>query len=128
MGKVTEHHLRRAAVVYIRQSSLAQVRRNVESQRLQYALTERAHALGWKQAEVIDCDLGTSASMGSSQRTGFNQLISDVALGRGRDHFDSRGLSALSHRSGLVPSARNLSGPLDTHRGRAIRLRRRLDG
>ena len=82
MGKVTEHHLRRAAVVYIRQSSLAQVRRNVESQRLQYSLTERAHALGWKQAEVIDCDLGTSASMGSSQRTGFNQLISDVALGR----------------------------------------------
>lgn len=80
--KITDNHLRRAAVVYLRQSSLAQVRHNTESQRLQYAMTERAHALGWKRVEVIDCDLGASAAMGSGARAGFEQLISKVALGQ----------------------------------------------
>ena len=82
MNKVTDYHLERAALVYIRQSSLAQVRHNRESQRLQYAMTQRAHALGWKRVEVIDCDLGTSASMGSGARVGFERLISKVALGQ----------------------------------------------
>ena len=80
MHKVTDKHLRRTAVVYLRQSTLAQVRHNTESQRLQYAMTQRAHDLGWKRVEVIDCDLGTSASAGSSARTGFEQLISKVAM------------------------------------------------
>ena len=82
MNKVTESHLRRTAIVYLRQSSLAQVRHNLESQRLQYAMTERAYALGWKRVQVIDCDLGSSASAGAAARAGFEQLISKVALGQ----------------------------------------------
>lgn len=81
MTKVTEAHLRKRAVVYLRQSSMAQVRNNLESQRLQYGMVERARSLGWKQVDVIDRDLGSSASAGSSERIGFEELISRVALG-----------------------------------------------
>jgi DNA invertase Pin-like site-specific DNA recombinase len=61
-GKVTEAHLRRRAVVYVRQSTLAQVERNVESAARQYALTERAVQLGWPAGSVtvIDEDTGRS--------------------------------------------------------------------
>ena len=53
-GKLTPGHLCRKAVVYLHQSSLAQVKHNTESQRLQYALTETASAYGFKQVKVID--------------------------------------------------------------------------
>ena len=55
--KITPEHLARKAVVYLRQSSMAQVKHNQESQRLQYALTDTAKAYGFKRVEVIDCDL-----------------------------------------------------------------------
>lgn len=95
MNKVTDKHLCRSAVVYIRQSSLRQVRHNLESQHLQYALTQRARELGWQRVEVIDCDLGSSASAGASRRAGFEQLISKVALGQVGIIF-SREVSRLS--------------------------------
>ena len=79
--KITSNHLDRKAIVYLRQSSLAQVRNNLESQRLQYALADRARDLGWQEIEVIDTDLGASASM-SSARAGFEHLVSKVALGQ----------------------------------------------
>jgi len=68
-------------MVYLRQSSERQVQHNLESQRLQYALADRARALGWTQVEVIDCDLGASAALGAAPREGFARLLASVALG-----------------------------------------------
>jgi DNA invertase Pin-like site-specific DNA recombinase len=79
--KITEQHRSRKAMVYLRQSSPKQVEENLESKRLQYAMTERAAALGFKHVETIDCDLGFSASIGAAQRQGFDHLISAVARG-----------------------------------------------
>jgi hypothetical protein len=67
--KITPQHLDRRAVIYLRQSSEKQVRENTESQRLQYGLRDRAVALGWTQVEVIDIDLGRSASLGARSVT-----------------------------------------------------------
>ena len=64
-AKITPRHLSRKAVVYLRQSSEQQVQQNRESQRLQYALADRARELGWQHVEVIDCDLGASAAVGA---------------------------------------------------------------
>ena len=80
--KVTASHLGRRAYLYVRQSTLRQVLENTESTQRQYALKERAVALGW-QAEcvtVIDSDLGQSGA--TSDREGFQQLVSEVSLGR----------------------------------------------
>lgn len=79
--KVTAEHVSRKAVIYLRQSSERQVKMNLESRRLQYGLVERAKVLGFRRVEVIDCDLGSSASVGARQRDGFEHLMSSVALG-----------------------------------------------
>lgn len=93
-NKLQPMHVARTAMVYLRQSSLAQVKHNVESQRLQYALAQRAKDLGFQRIEVIDCDLGVSAAVGS-QRPGFKQLLAAVAMG-GVGIVFSRELSRLS--------------------------------
>jgi hypothetical protein len=80
-SKITARHLARKAVVYLRQSSIAQVRTHVESTRLQYALKDTAKAYGFSEVEVIDVDLGISASSGAQARAGFKQLLASVALG-----------------------------------------------
>jgi DNA invertase Pin-like site-specific DNA recombinase len=80
-GKITESHLNRKAVVYLRQSSPGQVRRNKESQRLQYALKDKAREWGWQKIEIIECDLGASASVGATERLGFEKLTGTVAMG-----------------------------------------------
>jgi DNA invertase Pin-like site-specific DNA recombinase len=79
--KLTPERLERKAIVYLRQSSPYQVQHNLESQRLQYALAERARSLGWVQVEMIDADLGWSASLGAAPRAGFERLLAAVALG-----------------------------------------------
>jgi DNA invertase Pin-like site-specific DNA recombinase len=79
--KVTPEHLARRAVVYLRQSSEGQVRNNLESQRLQYAMAQRASALGFREVQTIDTDLGASAAVAAKQREGFEQLLGAVALG-----------------------------------------------
>ena len=81
-SKLTASHLRRAAFVYVRQSSQAQLERNVESTARQYALVQRAIELGFtrEQVVVIDEDLGISGS-GLSDRSGFARLAAEVALG-----------------------------------------------
>lgn len=79
--KLTPARLGRKALVYLRQSSERQVQQNLESQRLQYALADRARALGWTQVEVIDSDLGASAALGAAPREGFARLLASVALG-----------------------------------------------
>jgi DNA invertase Pin-like site-specific DNA recombinase len=78
--KITPEHLTRRAIVYLRQSSEAQVKQNTESQRLQYALTEKARDLGFQQVEVIDCDLGASAGVAAQRREGFERMLGAVAL------------------------------------------------
>ena len=87
--KITPDHLARKAVVYLRQSSLQQVKQNKQSQRLQYALVDRAKAFGFHQIEVIDCDLGASAAPGAQQREGFKQLLASVAMGDAGDRVQS---------------------------------------
>ena len=74
-------HLARRAVVYIRQSTPHQVVSNQESLRLQYALRERAHELGWHEADIdlIDADLGLSGAS-AAQRSGFKELVGRVGL------------------------------------------------
>jgi DNA invertase Pin-like site-specific DNA recombinase len=81
--KIRAEHLGRAAVVYVRQSSRQQVLEHSESTRLQYALAERAVALGWarSQVAVIDDDLGVSAATADS-RKGFARLVTEVTMGR----------------------------------------------
>lgn len=82
LTKITSDHLRRRAVVYVRQSSTTQVERNRESTARQYQLAERAATLGWArdQVTVIDEDLGVSGS-GLAERTGFARMTAEVALG-----------------------------------------------
>ena len=81
--KVTAGHLRRAALVYCRQSTLIQVQRNRESTLRQYDLVSRAGALGWPRSaiRVIDADLGVSGS-GLAARAGFTELTEQIALGQ----------------------------------------------
>ena len=79
--RIKPEHLARKAIVYLRQSTDKQVRQNQESQRLQYEVAERMRALGWKQVETIDSDLGSSAAMASARREGFERVLSSVALG-----------------------------------------------
>lgn len=74
-------HLKRKAVVYIRQSTPHQVVSNQESLRLQYALNQRARDLGWHEADidVIDADLGLSGAS-AAHRSGFQELVGRVGL------------------------------------------------
>jgi DNA invertase Pin-like site-specific DNA recombinase len=64
VSKVTAHHLKRDAYLYIRQSTVRQVFENTESTERQYALRQRAVALGWpaERVIVIDSDLGLSGA------------------------------------------------------------------
>lgn len=81
--KIQATHLQRQAVVYVRQSTAAQVEHNRESTDRQYKLKDRAIDLGWpeQQVKIIDEDLAQSGA-DSSRRTGFTTMISEVALGR----------------------------------------------
>ncbi len=73
--------LKRKAVVYIRQSTQAQVQTNIESQRRQYELVEVARRRGFRDIEVIDEDLGRSAS-GMVARPGFERLVAGLCAGQ----------------------------------------------
>ena len=81
-AKISRSHLDRAAVIYVRQSSLAQVREHTESTARQYGLVDHALALGWDRdsIEVIDTDLGISGRS-TEGRDGFRALVSKVCLG-----------------------------------------------
>ena len=81
-SKVNAEHLRRDAFLYVRQSTLRQVFENTESTKRQYALSDRAVALGWSRNRIhtIDDDLGVSGAH-AQNRDGFQHLVSEVALG-----------------------------------------------
>jgi DNA invertase Pin-like site-specific DNA recombinase len=82
-GKVTAGHLARSAYLYVRQSTLRQVLTNTESTARQYALRQRAVALGWPAGRVItiDADQGQSGAS-AADREGFQRLVADVGMGR----------------------------------------------
>ena len=79
MTRVTPEHLTRAAWVYVRQSTLGQVRQHQESRGRQYALRDRARQLGWRNVEVVDEDLGRSG--GGTERRGYDRLLAAVCRG-----------------------------------------------
>jgi DNA invertase Pin-like site-specific DNA recombinase len=81
-SKVLTSHLQRDAYLYVRQSTLRQVFENTESTKRQYALRQTATGLGWslEQVQVIDSDLGQSGA--ERDRRGFQQLVSQVSLGK----------------------------------------------
>lgn len=79
--KIKIQHLERKAILYVRQSSSFQVQHNEESRKLQYAMQQHLHQLGWQQVEVIDEDLGQSAA-GSVVRSGFERMVAEVCLGK----------------------------------------------
>jgi DNA invertase Pin-like site-specific DNA recombinase len=81
-SKICQKHLNRRAIVYLRQSTIKQVVEHTESTARQYALADRAQALGWPKAavEVIDEDLGLSGTT-TEARTGFRRLAEQVGKG-----------------------------------------------
>jgi DNA invertase Pin-like site-specific DNA recombinase len=79
--KLTGEHLARKAIVYLRQSSPGQVKNNVESQELQYAMARQAKRLGFRDVEIVDVDLGSSAAVAAKRRKGFEGLLGSIALG-----------------------------------------------
>ena len=81
--KVRPEHRSRNAYLYVRQSTLRQVLENTESTQRQYALRDRAAALGWdaQQIVVIDSDLGQSGAS-AADREGFQKLVTEVTMGR----------------------------------------------
>src|SRR3954451_19332446 len=79
MTKIMPEHLARSAFIYVRQSTADQVLNNHESRRRQYALVDRARALGWDAVEVIDDDLGRSGS--GIRRPGFERLLAAICEG-----------------------------------------------
>ena len=81
--KIQTEHLGRRALIYVRQSTLAQVRENVGSKARQYDLVQRALDLGWlrEQIVVVDQDQGRSGASPEG-RDGFQQLVAEVGLGQ----------------------------------------------
>src|SRR6201984_2115745 len=81
--KIADHHLMRKACIYIRQSTMAQVRFNQESTERQYNLADQAKSLGWmpEQIRILDGDLAQSGQQ-TTRRDDFKTLVSDVAMGQ----------------------------------------------
>ncbi len=81
-AKITSSHLSRLAIVYVRQSTVAQVRQNTESTNRQYGLTGTAAELGWlaEQIVVVDADLGVSGRFGS-ERDGYREIVARLCMG-----------------------------------------------
>jgi DNA invertase Pin-like site-specific DNA recombinase len=80
-AELPESVLQRRAIVYVRQSTVAQVQDNMESQRRQYALADLARDYGFRDVVTIDDDLGRSAS-GLTARPGFEALVAQLCQGR----------------------------------------------
>ena len=80
---ISEQHLSKTAYVYVRQSTLAQVRHHQESTERQYALKEKALQLGWTDStvQILDRDLGKSGAQ-MTGREDFKTLVADVSMGQ----------------------------------------------
>lgn len=113
-----QSHLRRQALVYVRQSTKSQLEHNTESTDRQYALKGRAVELGWPASSVvvIDEDLGLSGS-GSVARGGFSHLTAEVALGHVGIVLGLE-VSRLAQQRRLVSAPRSLRADRHAHRRR----------
>src|SRR2546423_4669636 len=113
-SKITASHRSRMAVIYVRQSTLAQLERNSESTARQYNLTERSLALGGRreQVRVVDADLGVSGSV-LGHRDGFESLVADVALGQVGTILALE-VSRLARDNAAWYRLLDLAGPCDT--------------
>jgi DNA invertase Pin-like site-specific DNA recombinase len=81
-NKITNEHLKKVALVYVRQSTQSQLTKNIQSLELQYGLKEKANTYGWGNTmiEVIDSDLGISGSS-KDNREGFKEVLVKVSSG-----------------------------------------------
>jgi DNA invertase Pin-like site-specific DNA recombinase len=113
-AKVTSAHRERLALVYVRQSTLAQVRENVQSTERQYAMADEAERLGWEGSRVvvIDSDLGVSGR-GASERAGFKELVGRVCVGEVGAIFGLE-VSRLARSSADLQRLLELCGLTDT--------------
>jgi DNA invertase Pin-like site-specific DNA recombinase len=80
---INEQHLSKTAYVYVRQSTMAQVRHHQESTERQYALREKAQQLGWSNStvQILDRDLGRSGAQ-TTGREDFKTLVAEVSMGQ----------------------------------------------
>jgi DNA invertase Pin-like site-specific DNA recombinase len=79
--KIKVQHVQRKAMLYVGQSTPYQVKHNLESKKLQYAMQVRLEQLGWREIEVVDEDSGGSAG-GMVTRAGFERMVAEVCLGK----------------------------------------------
>jgi len=81
-NKISSEHLERLALIYVRQSTMSQVREHQESRMRQYGLVEEAERLGWhpRKVQVIDADQGVSGRSAEG-RQGFQEVVRRVCLG-----------------------------------------------
>lgn len=107
--KVTAAHLKRNAYLYVRQSTLRQVFENSESTKRQYALRDRAVALGWplNRIIIIDSDLGQSGAS-AVDREGFQRLVAEVGIGKAGIVLGLEVSPTRSQLDGLAPTAGDL--------------------
>jgi len=105
--KIQPIHIERDACVYIRQSSMSQVRHHLEGQRRQYDLRERAQSLGFQRVVVIDEDLGRSGA-GSVERPGFGRLLAAVCSGQVGAVLALEASRLAKEQPRLAPSDRSL--------------------
>jgi DNA invertase Pin-like site-specific DNA recombinase len=117
--RITAQHLRRSAIVYVRQSSPEQVRSHAESTRIQVGLRDKAVGFGWPKPVTIMDDLGVSAA-GFAHRAGFQHMVTEVSLGHvgiilcfeaSRLSRNSKDWAQLFELCGNVGSARHVSRP-----------------
>src|SRR6266516_7784923 len=123
-SKVTTEHLKRAAYLYIRQSTLRQVFENTESTQRQYALRRRAVALGWPEERivVIDEDQGQSGAS-TTEREGFQRFGGRCGIGQGRHRDGLGGFAAGSQLRRLAPAVGDLRAHAHADLGRRRTLR-----
>src|ERR1700739_5051685 len=104
MNKITAEHLGGEAYGHVRQVAADQLLNNPESRRRQYALVERARALGWENVIVIDDDLGRSGA--GQVRPGFERLLAAISAG-------TAGAVLAIEASRLARNGRDLPTPLE---------------
>ena len=107
ISKIADQHLSRQACIYIRQSTMGQVRFNQESTERQYNLANQAQSLGWssEQIRILDRDLGQSGAR-TTNREDFKTLVSDVAMGQVGAIFSLEAFAAGALQPGLASPAR----------------------
>jgi DNA invertase Pin-like site-specific DNA recombinase len=136
--KITPQHLQRRAYIYVRQCTLGPVLHRQESIQRQYALKEKALALGWNESQihVLDRDLGLSGAQ-SQNREDFKTLLADVSLGKvgvvlaldpsrlTRSHADWRRLIEVCSLTGtLMIDEHDVYDPTDFHDGVLLGLKK----